>query len=94
MRRAILDPPGITRTDPLIRQIVNRHDVRDDYLTVLRHVIAQLDDGYATFVAGMSRAGRHELIRHVFACHREHRTRVAERSSRVTLSSGPAASRA
>jgi len=61
--------------DAIIHEIVNHHDGGEDYLEVLRHVISQLGDGYATFTGGMSRARRRELIRQVFACHREHRAR-------------------
>jgi len=42
------------------------------YLDALRRAISHLSDGYATFHAGLSRARRRELIRRVFARHREH----------------------
>lgn len=73
--------------DPIIREMVNHRDVGDDYLAVLRHVIAQLGDGYATFTSGMSRARRRELIRQVFACHREHRARRRHGMARRSTSS-------
>ncbi|OGL20325.1 MAG: hypothetical protein A3F92_07740 [Candidatus Rokubacteria bacterium RIFCSPLOWO2_12_FULL_71_22] len=68
------------RIDPVTLRLIATHcDGEGDALTALRHVIAHLRDGYATFQGGMSRARRRELIRGVFACHREsraHRSRA------------------
>jgi len=56
-----------------VQEVMSHCPVEKDHLAALRHFIAELRDGYATFRCGLSRARRRELIRQVFACHRQNR---------------------
>lgn len=94
--RVLRPEPGLRKVpgmDATIRQIVSQRHPGEGSLAVLRHVIAQFGDGYATFAAGMSRARRRELIRQVFACHRENRARYQQAGSRSASFSSPGSPR-
>lgn len=59
----------------IIRNIVNRSHVGEDYLSVVRIVISELKDGYEGF-SSLPKGLRRGIIRHAILAHRYNKKMV------------------